>query len=103
MKHRLLHACCRAAAVVAACLGAVVIAADACAQNIDRGRALYENHCQVCHSAQIRGRKSRAALSMSELRGIVDSWQRNQGLRWTSDEIEDVVQFLSATRYFFSG
>jgi mono/diheme cytochrome c family protein len=103
MKCCSLHAPLLKIAAMAAFFGTMLVTLDAHAQNIERGRALYENHCQVCHSAQIHGRKARTALSASELRGIVDLWQRNQALRWSTEEIDDVVQFLSATRYFFSG
>lgn len=89
-----------------AAAGAMVIGmaagGAAYAQNIERGRALYENHCQVCHKIDVHGRKNRAAIGIAELREIVDRWQANQKLRWTSEEIEDVVQFLSTTRYFFT-
>ena len=87
---------------VLAFLGALAVALDASAQNIERGRALYENHCRTCHTDQIHGRKNRAALSIGDLREIVDQWQSNQGLRWTREEIDDVVLFLANTRYFFT-
>lgn len=90
-------------AALIAVIGMAAAAVDAHAQNIDRGRSLYENHCQVCHTVQVHGRKGRTALSIGDLREIVDMWQRNQGLRWSAEESEDVVQFLSTTRYFFTG
>ena len=83
-------------------VGAAMVGIDAHAQNIERGRALYENHCQKCHDATVHGRKNRLALSIGELRDIVDQWQRNQGLRWRDDEIDDVVRYLASTRYFFN-
>lgn len=85
-----------------ASLGTAALTLDAHAQDIERGRALYENHCQVCHKVDIHGRKGRAAIGVSELREIVERWQTNQKLRWTSQEIDDVVYFLSTTRYFFT-
>jgi mono/diheme cytochrome c family protein len=80
---------------------AVAVSVDVHAQNVERGRQLYENHCQACHTAQIHGRKNRIAFNVSDLREIVDRWQRNQKLNWGRDEIEDVVQYLGTTRYFF--
>ena len=41
-------------------------------------------------------------LIVDDLRDIVNRWQSNQGLRWRDDEIEDVVQYLARTRYFFT-
>jgi len=74
---------------------------DAHAQNGDRGRMLYENHCQVCHTPQVHGRKNRIALSRADLRDIVNHWQANQKLGWSADEIADVVQYLATTQYRF--
>lgn len=89
-------------ASVVAFLGAAAIGIDAHAQDIERGRQLYENHCQKCHTVAVHGRKNRAALSVGDLREIVNQWQSNQGLRWRDDEIDDVVHYLSSTRYFFT-
>ena len=87
-------------ASVLAFLGTAAVGIDAHAQNIERGRQLYENHCQHCHSVAVHARKNRAALSIGDLREIVDQWQSNQGLRWRGDEIDAVVQYLASTRYF---
>lgn len=89
-------------ASAAAFLGTAAITVDAHAQNIERGRELYENHCQKCHTSKVHARKNRTALSLAELRDIVNQWQGNQGLRWREDEIEDVVQYLARSRYFFT-
>jgi mono/diheme cytochrome c family protein len=86
----------------AAFIGTAAVTVDAHAQSIERGRQLYENHCQVCHTAQIHGRKNRTVFSAGELREIVERWQQHQGLRWSREEIEDVVRFLGATRYRFT-
>lgn len=83
-------------------VGTAAVTLDAHAQNLERGRELYENHCQKCHTAKVHARKNQAALSVDDLRDIVNRWQSNQGLRWRDDEIEDVVQYLARTRYFFT-
>jgi mono/diheme cytochrome c family protein len=84
-----------------AVVAAAAMGADAHAQNVERGRLLYENHCQACHTAQVHGRKNRIALSRAELVDIVDRWQKNQKLAWNAEEIGDVVQYLATTRYRF--
>jgi len=81
--------------------GTMVVPIEAHAQNVERGRQLYENHCQTCHTPQVHGRKNRMAFSIGDLREIVDRWQRNQKLNWSREEIEDVVQYLGTTRYHF--
>lgn len=67
----------------------------------ERGRALYENHCQVCHTPKVHTRANRMAIDTAELRGIVNGWQRAENLRWSAEDIEDVVHFLRQTRYRF--
>jgi mono/diheme cytochrome c family protein len=89
-------------ASAAAFAASFAVAIDARAQDVERGRQLYENHCQTCHTVQVHGRKNRMALSVGDLREIVDRWQRNQKLGWNREDIEDVVQYLGTTRYFFS-
>ncbi len=68
----------------------------------ERGRALYENHCQVCHTPRVHSRANRLPINRPELRVIVDRWQREEGLRWGAQEINDVVEFLNRTRYGYA-
>ena len=69
--------------------------------NAERGRLLYENHCQFCHTPQVHSRPNKLPLTRNEMRGIVDHWQRYQNLGWTEQETEDVVEYLNRTRYRF--
>jgi len=66
-----------------------------------RGRALYENHCQVCHTPNIHSRLNRIPLNADELRRITAHWSRQENLRWSAEEVEDVVYHLRLTRYGF--
>jgi mono/diheme cytochrome c family protein len=82
----------------------VAVAAGAAASempNLERGRALYENHCRVCHTTKVHGRVNRLPINAMELRQIVDTWQREEKLRWTDQEVDDVVYFLRRTQYNF--
>jgi len=76
-------------------------AAVAQVPDLERGRALYENHCQVCHTDMVHTRPRRLVLSAGTLREIVDSWQREENLRWSAQEVDDVVHYLASTRYKF--
>jgi mono/diheme cytochrome c family protein len=67
-----------------------------------RGRALYENHCQHCHTPKIHSRAKQLPLSKDELRLIVDDWRRQVNLTWTPEETADVVEYLNQTRYRFA-
>jgi mono/diheme cytochrome c family protein len=69
--------------------------------NFERGRELYEAHCQHCHTSSIHARPNQLPLTRDELAGIVDHFRRTAGLGWTPEEIDDVVEYLNRTRYRF--
>jgi mono/diheme cytochrome c family protein len=91
----------RLAAGVATVLCGLAGALSAELPDLERGRALYENHCVVCHTAGIHGRVNRIPINADELRDIVTTWQQEERLRWNAQDIEDVVEFLRQTRYKF--
>lgn len=66
-----------------------------------RGRALYENHCQVCHTSKVHAREKRLPATRAEVRDIVNRWQAQQQLGWNDSDIADVVEFLNRTQYKF--
>lgn len=65
----------------------------------DRGRALYENHCQSCHEALAHTRANHAVKTIEGLRLRVESWSVHSGLNWRDDEIEDVTRYLNRRYY----
>lgn len=69
--------------------------------DLERGRALYQNHCVVCHTSKVHRREPPLPLSVEALRAVVTIWAREEGLRWSRDEIEDVVQYLDRAYYRF--
>ena len=87
----------RAAALVLAAL-----APAAPAQDLTRGKLLYENHCSTCHTGAVHGRPERIALSLDQLRAVVTKWQAVQKLGWSPTEVEDVTRYLDATYYRMS-
>ena len=64
-----------------------------------RGGLLYENHCTGCHESGAHIRANRKAKSMADLRGWVTRWSGELKLNWSSEEIDDVAQYL-ARRYY---
>lgn len=86
-----------------AMLGFALVVSAAYAQISDpgRGRALYENHCQVCHTSKVHARAKRLPATRAEVRDIVDNWQAQQQLTWSASDIDDVVEFLNRTHYKF--
>ena len=89
----------RAACIVAA--GIILSIGQASAQLPDttRGRLLYENHCVVCHTQKVHRRTPPMPIDVQDLRRIVSSWAKEQNLRWSQQDIEDVVYYLDRTHY----
>jgi len=69
--------------------------------DLARGRALYENHCIVCHTQTVHRRRAPLPLAADDLRYIVALWATQQGLNWSREDIEDVVYYLDRTHYRF--
>jgi len=67
-----------------------------------RGRALYENHCVVCHTEKVHSRPNRIAITREEVREIVQHWGRQGNLTWSEQDTADVVEYLGRTRYRFA-
>ena len=49
----------------------------------------------------MHSRPNRLPLDANELRLIVENWQREENLRWSRQDVEDVVYYLRQTRYKF--
>lgn len=77
-------------------------AASADIPDPQRGQALYENHCQFCHTPKVHSRPNKLPVTRNELRAIVNNWQRQQNLGWTDSDTEDVVEYLNRTKYRFA-
>ena len=82
-----------------AAAAALPYASSAAGADAARGRALYENHCQSCHTSNIHSRAKKLPITKHEVRLIVDDWRRQVNLPWTPEEVEDVVEYLNVTRY----
>ena len=88
------------AASLAACSSPPVpTAAAASPPDTTRGRLLYDNSCNACHTTQPHWRSQRLVSSWSDLVAQVTRWQGVAGLSWTSDEIRDVAVFLNEQFY----
>lgn len=84
----------------AACIALPAVAADA--PDLERGRTLYELNCIVCHTSKVHRRVPPSAIDLDALRFIVKVWVEEQNLRWSPEDIEDVVQYLDLTHYRFA-
>lgn len=80
-------------------LGLPALSAGQDVPSLERGRALYENHCVVCHTPKVHRRVPSLAIDVADLRYIVTVWATQQNLRWSREDIEDVVHYLDYTHY----
>ena len=69
------------------------------AQDLQRGRLLYETHCATCHTEKLHGREKTIVKSMSDLRDQVVRWAPQTKRTFTLDELEDVVNYLNQSHY----
>ena len=83
---------------IAVLLCASMNLSNAQAPDSERGQMLYENHCKACHTPKIHERANKAPLDKAQLRAIVDGWRREEGLPWTAQDTEDVVEYVSRMR-----
>ena len=82
---------------------ACVMYALAPAQGADaeRGRALYEARCDLCHGTGVHVRETRKATSFEGVRTQVARWNTELGGAWSADEIDDVTVYLNDRYYLF--
>ena len=69
------------------------------AQEIDRGRGLYETNCVGCHDTSVHRREVRVARDVAALREQVERWGRNTGARLRPDEVDAVTVYLNGLYY----
>lgn len=81
-------------------LAAAISAAPAA--DLGRGRLLYESFCGHCHITEIHHRSTSGIRAPADLRHLVDVWQREMGLGWSEEEIEDVSGWLDWAFYRLS-
>ena len=69
------------------------------AQDLQRGKLLYETHCANCHTERLHGREKPSVKNMADLRDTVTRWARQAKRSFTLDELEDLVQYLNRSHY----
>lgn len=85
------------ATAMAATLGAVTPAGFA--GDLERGQALHDTFCIMCHSPELYSRSDRIANSYPEVLQQVTRWQNNARLRWTGYDIDSVTEYLAEKYY----
>ncbi|MCP5151119.1 MAG: cytochrome C [Ectothiorhodospiraceae bacterium] len=81
----------------------VTLAGPAAAGDPARGRLLYENHCQACHTSTVHVRERHKAQSLGDIAQWVARWQAYLELGWGPEEVEDVTTWLAESQYGISG
>jgi hypothetical protein len=77
-----------------AILSSAVFGAD-----LERGKALHETHCRMCHDSVAYQREVRLAKTYEEVRAQVIRWQTNTSLQWSESDIENVTSYVAKTYY----
>src|SRR5262245_36607581 len=67
--------------------------------DFERGRALYDNHCRMCHESLAFKRGDKIAKDYEEVRAQVNRWQTNTSLHWSVEDIENVASYVAKTYY----
>jgi mono/diheme cytochrome c family protein len=85
---------------------AVVLAAalPARAQDARRGRQLYETLCLTCHYEHVHERAPERSQvhDLEQLRREVTQRSKLTGVRFTREDIDDVVAYLDQSHYHFA-
>jgi mono/diheme cytochrome c family protein len=63
------------------------------------GETLYKSNCFTCHNPSIHTRPDKIIFSKKALRNRVEFCEGNAGLSWTSQQIDDVAEYLNQTYY----
>jgi hypothetical protein len=84
-----------------AALGLPLVASAGWPEDYERGRHLYENHCQACHSSLLHSPVSGRIKSFRELQSQVSSWSSHAAKAWSAEEVNDVSYYLDRTFYHF--
>lgn len=84
---------------VALVLVGVVWMTAANAENIERGKALYENHCVGCHEDTVHQRDAHKAKTLADIQQFVARWEKAQGLKWGDEERADVASYVNSKYY----
>jgi len=82
-----------------ASLALALLALPLQAQDLQRGKLLYQTHCATCHTERLHGREKPSVKNMADLRDTVARWAKQNKRSFTPDELEDVVQYLNQSHY----
>jgi mono/diheme cytochrome c family protein len=85
-------------------IAALALASGAAqAQDAQRGKFLYENHCLTCHYERIHKRETSKSLvkSIAQLRVEVADRAALTQQRFTIQDLDDIAEYLNRSHYRF--
>lgn len=71
------------------------------AADAKRGEALYQANCMGCHDTSVHTRPNSIIPSLNALEKRVRFCETNARLKWSDEQIEDVIAWLNQTFYKF--
>lgn len=80
-------------------LALLVLALPLQAQDLQRGKLLYETYCATCHTEKLHGRDRTVVKSMADLRDQVVRWAKQTKRSFTLDELDDIALYLNQSHY----
>ena len=87
---------------LAAALGLLLLFPPVQADERERGRLLYENHCTTCHSSTVHVRTTHKARTLEDIETQVRRWSGELGLKWRDAEVAAVRHYLGVRYYGYS-
>lgn len=88
-----------------ACLTATIVvtllssSARVAGADPQRGQVLYETHCGTCHYPKLHTREKSVIKSYAALKEDVVKWAAQTPRRFTSEELDDIAEYLSQSHY----
>lgn len=69
------------------------------AASVERGKALYENHCLGCHEDTVHVRKKHKAANFADIVKFVARWETELKLGWSTEDRADVANYINGQFY----
>ncbi|MGA7799465.1 MAG: cytochrome c [Gammaproteobacteria bacterium] len=65
------------------------------------GEALVKAHCMRCHGTEVYGKNPLHIANLDALRHQLDNCTHASGVKWSKQQMADVIAYLNKTFYHF--
>lgn len=86
---------------LAACVSLCLVS-SVCYGEPQRGQALHDEDCRVCHDSSVYTRENRKVQTLKKLAAQVDRCQQGVGVEWDATQLDAVTTYLNKRFYRFS-